>query len=135
MIVRILGEGQLVLQKESLDELNKLDDDLMTSVREGLSWYSSWRLHPRVWRLFEITNGCSSPARSRSLVVLVLNFLFTFSGVLGLSARPSWGWIVLLAGALAVLAAGAMRSTPRDAENPNGVDNLIASVQSRSTSR
>ena len=35
MIVRILGEGQLVLQKESLDELNHLDDDLMVAVREG----------------------------------------------------------------------------------------------------
>jgi hypothetical protein len=70
-----------------------------------------------------------------SFVVLVLNLLFTFSGVLGLSAHPSWGWIVLFVGALAVLAAGAMRSTARDAENPNGVDNLIASVQSRGSSR
>jgi hypothetical protein len=42
---------------------------------------------------------------------------------------------VLFVGALAVLAAGAMRSTARDAENPNGVDNLIASVQSRGSSR
>jgi hypothetical protein len=70
-----------------------------------------------------------------SFVVLVLNVLFTFSGVLGLSARPSWGWIVLFVGALAVLAAGAMRSTARDAENPNALDNLIASVQSRGNSR
>jgi hypothetical protein len=70
-----------------------------------------------------------------SFVILVLNLLFTFSGVLGLSARPSWGWIVLFLGALAVLAAGMMRSTARDAENPNALDNLIASVQSRSSSR
>ena len=35
MIVRILGEGQLVLRKEALDELNKLDDELMTAVRDG----------------------------------------------------------------------------------------------------
>lgn len=70
-----------------------------------------------------------------ALVVLVVNFLYTFSGVLGLSARPSWGWIVLLLGDLIVLAAGAMRSTARDAENANGLDNLIASVQSRANNR
>ncbi len=70
-----------------------------------------------------------------ALIVLVLNFLYTFSGVLGLSARPSWGWIVLLLGELAVLAAGAMRSTTRDAENANGLDNLIAAVQSKSSNR
>jgi hypothetical protein len=35
MIVRILGEGQLVLQKESLAELNKLDDELMAAVEAG----------------------------------------------------------------------------------------------------
>jgi hypothetical protein len=35
MIVRILGEGQLVLDKDSLVELNKLDDDLMTAVEAG----------------------------------------------------------------------------------------------------
>jgi hypothetical protein len=69
-----------------------------------------------------------------SFVVLVVNLLFTFSGVLGLSARPSWGWIVLFLGALVVLAAGAMRSAARDAENPNALNNLIASVQSRSRS-
>ncbi|MBR7826539.1 hypothetical protein KDK95_09510 [Actinospica sp. MGRD01-02] len=35
MIVRILGEGQLVLEKESLVELNKLDDELMAAVEAG----------------------------------------------------------------------------------------------------
>lgn len=35
MIVRILGEGQLVLEKEALVELNKLDDDLMAAVEAG----------------------------------------------------------------------------------------------------
>ena len=35
MIVRILGEGQLVLEKDSLVELNKLDDDLMKAVEAG----------------------------------------------------------------------------------------------------
>jgi hypothetical protein len=35
MIVRILGEGQLVLDKDSLVELNKLDDDLMKAVEAG----------------------------------------------------------------------------------------------------
>jgi hypothetical protein len=37
MIVRILGEGQLVLEKESLVELNKLDDELMAAVEAGES--------------------------------------------------------------------------------------------------
>jgi len=35
MIVRILGEGQLVLEKEALVELNKLDDELMKAVENG----------------------------------------------------------------------------------------------------
>jgi predicted transcriptional regulator len=35
MIVRILGEGQLVLEKESLAELNQLDDALMAAVEAG----------------------------------------------------------------------------------------------------
>lgn len=35
MIVRILGEGQLTLQQDHLDELNKLDNDLMAAVRDG----------------------------------------------------------------------------------------------------
>ena len=35
MIVRILGEGQLVLEKEALVELNKLDDELMKAVESG----------------------------------------------------------------------------------------------------
>ncbi|HEV3171043.1 MAG TPA: hypothetical protein VGZ32_11915 [Actinocrinis sp.] len=35
MIVRILGEGQLTLNPEALDELNKLDDELMAAVRDS----------------------------------------------------------------------------------------------------
>jgi len=35
MIVRILGEGQLVLEKDSLTELNQLDDALMAAVEAG----------------------------------------------------------------------------------------------------
>lgn len=35
MIVRILGEGQLVLEKSSLDELNELDNALMAAVESG----------------------------------------------------------------------------------------------------
>ena len=35
MIVRILGEGQLTLEQSALDELNQLDDELMTAVRDG----------------------------------------------------------------------------------------------------
>lgn len=35
MIVRILGEGQLILEKEALGELNELDDTLMAAVQAG----------------------------------------------------------------------------------------------------
>jgi hypothetical protein len=35
MIVRILGEGQLVLEKESLVALNTLDNELMAAVETG----------------------------------------------------------------------------------------------------
>jgi hypothetical protein len=35
VIVRILGEGQLTLKPEALDELNKLDDDLLAAVRDS----------------------------------------------------------------------------------------------------
>ena len=35
MIVRILGEGQLVLEKEALGALNELDDELMAAVETG----------------------------------------------------------------------------------------------------
>ena len=35
MIVRILGEGQLVLEKASLEALNKLDNELMAAVEAG----------------------------------------------------------------------------------------------------
>jgi predicted transcriptional regulator len=35
MIVRILGEGQLVLEKDSLTALNELDNALMAAVEAG----------------------------------------------------------------------------------------------------
>jgi hypothetical protein len=35
MIVRILGEGQLVLEKEALGELNVLDNALLAAVETG----------------------------------------------------------------------------------------------------
>ena len=35
MIVRILGEGQLILEKEALGELNELDNALMAAVQAG----------------------------------------------------------------------------------------------------
>jgi hypothetical protein len=35
VIVRILGEGQLVVEPSALDELNKLDDDLIAAVHGG----------------------------------------------------------------------------------------------------
>ena len=35
MIVRILGEGQLIVEPSALDELNKLDDALITAVHNS----------------------------------------------------------------------------------------------------
>jgi hypothetical protein len=35
VIVRILGEGQLIVEPAALDELNKLDDDLIAAVHGG----------------------------------------------------------------------------------------------------
>lgn len=35
MIVRILGEGQFELDKEAVDQINTLDDDLMAAVDTG----------------------------------------------------------------------------------------------------
>lgn len=35
MIVRILGEGQLSVDDSRLDELNKLDDELLESLEAG----------------------------------------------------------------------------------------------------
>ncbi len=35
MIVRILGEGQLIVEPAALDELNKLDDDLIAAVHNS----------------------------------------------------------------------------------------------------
>ena len=35
MIVRILGEGQIIVDPAALDELNKLDDDLIAAVHNN----------------------------------------------------------------------------------------------------
>lgn len=70
-----------------------------------------------------------------SLVILILNFLYAFSGEVGFSAHPTWGWILLFPGAIIIILAGAMRSTARDAENENGLSNIIASVQNSSNRR
>jgi hypothetical protein len=71
-----------------------------------------------------------------SLVILLLNFFWTFSSPFVLtSAHPSWGWILLFPGAIIIILAGAMRSTARDAENENGLNNIIASVQNSSNRR
>ncbi|GHJ38137.1 hypothetical protein [Streptomyces sp. TS71-3] len=35
MIVRIMGEGQLVLADSVIDELNRLDDDLLAEMERG----------------------------------------------------------------------------------------------------
>jgi hypothetical protein len=35
VIVRILGEGQIVVDPSALDELNKLDDDLIAAVHNN----------------------------------------------------------------------------------------------------
>ena len=73
-----------------------------------------------------------------SLVILILNFLYTFStgvSLSGYSAHPSWGWILLFPGALLILAAGAMRPTPRDAQDDYGLMKLIGQARSQTGSR
>ncbi|WP_326697121.1 hypothetical protein OG909_07160 [Streptomyces sp. NBC_01754] len=35
MIVRVMGEGQVELADSHFDELNKLDDDLLTEMQNG----------------------------------------------------------------------------------------------------
>lgn len=69
-----------------------------------------------------------------SFIILILNFLYAFStGVsyAGISARPSWGWILLFPGALLIMAAGAMPATGRDAVDDYGLNRFIASLQNR----
>jgi hypothetical protein len=46
------------------------------------------------------------------LVAEILNLLNSFSGELGTSARPTWGWIILIVGLLGILAAAIMPSKP-----------------------
>lgn len=66
-----------------------------------------------------------------SLLILILNFLYAFSGESVYSAHPSWAWILLFPGALLILAAGATRATPRDAPDDNGLNNAVASIMNR----
>ncbi len=66
------------------------------------------------------------------LVAEILNLLNSFSGELGLSARPSWGWIILIVGLLGILAAAIMPSKPGE---PSGdaigyVQNMMNSSRS-----
>jgi hypothetical protein len=73
-----------------------------------------------------------------SLVILILEFLWTFSSGVsypGVSAHPSWGWIVLFPGALLILAAGAAPSTPRDAEDDEGLNKLMGQARSAGGTR
>ena len=70
-----------------------------------------------------------------SLVILILNFLYAFSGEGGVSAHPSWAWILLFPGALLIIAAGAMRTTARDAQNDQGLDSVIASLRNMTGGR
>jgi uncharacterized membrane protein HdeD (DUF308 family) len=65
------------------------------------------------------------------LVAEILNLLNSFSGD-GISARPSWGWIILIVGLLGILAAAIMPSKPGE---PTGdavgyVQNMINSNRS-----
>jgi hypothetical protein len=69
-----------------------------------------------------------------SIVILLLNFLYAFSvgvDLPGVSAHPSWGWILLFPGALLILAAGAMRTTARDAVDEGGAARFVASLRNR----
>jgi hypothetical protein len=73
-----------------------------------------------------------------SLVILIIEFLWTFSAGVsypGVSAHPSWGWIVLFPGALLILAAGAARSTPRDAEDNEGLSKVMGQTRSAGGTR
>ena len=94
---------------------------LLAAASAGLAYIRDYK-----WLI--VTGGVS-------LLVLILNFLYAFKGVLGFSAQPSWGWIILFPAALIIMAAGAMRSTARDNENENGLNNVISSVQNSSGRR
>ncbi len=69
-----------------------------------------------------------------SLLILILEFLYTFStgvSIPGLSAHPSWGWIVLFPAALLIIAAGVTRATARDAQDDQGLEKLLGQARNR----
>ena len=57
MIVRILGEGQLDVDDGRLDELNRLDDELQTSMEQG----DETDFHSRLGALLDAVRKGSSP--------------------------------------------------------------------------
>ena len=57
MIVRILGEGQLDVDDAQLDELNRLDDELQTSLEQG----DEADFHNRLVALLDAVRKGSSP--------------------------------------------------------------------------
>jgi hypothetical protein len=79
------------------------------------------------------------PAGGLLLLILILEFLYTFStgvSASGVSAHPVWlTWIILFAGALAILAAAAMRPNPRDNPDDHGVERLLAQSRNRTGTR
>jgi hypothetical protein len=71
-----------------------------------------------------------------SLLILILEFLYTFSsGVSGVSAHPSWGWIVLFPAALLILAAGVIRPNPRDNPDDHGLERFLGQSRNRTGAR
>ena len=73
-----------------------------------------------------------------SFLILILQFLYTFStgvSVSGLSAHPSWGWIILFPAALLILAAGVMRPGPRDNPDDHGLERLLDQSRNRTGAR
>jgi hypothetical protein len=57
MIVRILGEGQLDVDDGAMDELNQLDDELLTSLEKG----DEDDFHQRLHALLGAVRGASAP--------------------------------------------------------------------------
>jgi hypothetical protein len=77
---------------------------LLILLLAAVSAFAAWQ---RDYRPLWITGGVIA-------VIELLNLVFTFRGVAGLSAHPTWGWIVLILGVLGILAAAVMRPNPNE---------------------
>jgi hypothetical protein len=77
---------------------------LVILLLAAVSAFAAWQ---RDYRPLWLTGGAIA-------VIELLNLVFTFHGVGGFSAHPSWGWIVLIVGVLGILAAAVMRPNPNE---------------------